>query len=907
MLLKTATGPGVNDYLLNQLNSWGIESLTDIQQKAISSGVANGKSMIVCAPTSSGKTLVGEIAVLSKLLAGGRAIYLVSHKALADQKYEDFQRRFGEKAINPISSVGISTGDRDEGDFDAQLLVSTYEKALGLIVSGLINPQKALIVADELQILGDQKRGPNIESLCTILKQKNVEQFIALTATISNPDDLAGWLVCDSVVSYNRDVKLKQQIWYQGNGHETVFGETDGTDLSSRNAYPTRPIDAVNFLLQSDYGPVLVFTESRKEAIRYANEYSRSCSRSTDGLNIAEQLDLFSEPTESSEQLKQNVEKNVAFHTADLTSQERAVIEKGFLDSKFEVCFATSTLAAGVNFPFKTVLFPKLTYQWREETHISIGDYRNMSGRAGRLGMHDVGFSVLLAQNSLELSHANRLVSPDNEKVNSKLVSLSMRRSVLMLISSGIVDQFSALNSFFENTLYWYQTLENNPLVLSSTIDSAKYSIEWLLENDLVEQHGKTLLATPLGKAASISGLMPTTVVDFVELFKNYKIELENQFEEYIVGLLHWVCCCPEFQGDSPSRFLVSTNEYSPESAPFILGKKLFHPLDRTNTNLIKCVHALSLYVFGEQERKISFMSKIPSGQLHRLAIDVAWILDGLHKVSCVTDIGCSQQFSNKIAMLSRRVRWGAPAEILDLIRVAERHGVPGFGRQRAMILLQNGLTTFEEILNYPTDKLIDILHNKDRAIALLEAVSNVLGIGSNRLANAHKKAAKELGLEQIVDACNGTLGTDYEEAILKLLKAELSWTVKAIDDGKRQNVPDILIKLDDIEILIECKTCTKKPALIKKEEAFAVLQKAADFDRSMKRVSLGKPAFDEHSKSKAQAAHDITLVEHHVFMEGLLRVHTGSVTPMEFLKWLGTPGISEIDRLNGKATFSAT
>jgi helicase len=74
-----------------------------------------------------------------------------------------------------------------------------------------------------------------------------------------------------------------------------------------------------------------------------------------------------------------------------------------------------------------------------------------------------------------------------------------------------------------------------------------------------------------------------------------------------------------------------------------------------------------------------------------------------------------------------------------------------------------------------------------------------------------------------------------------------------------------------------------------------------------MRRVSLGKPAFDEHSKSKAQASQDITLIEHHVFMEGLLRVHEGSVTPADFLKWLGTPGISEIDRLSGKATYSLT
>ena len=82
--------------------------------------------------------------------------------------------------------------------------------------------------------------------------------------------------------------------------------------------------------------------------------------RTTSGIEIAEQLELFSEPTEPSEKLKSFAEKCVAFHTADLSAQERQVLEDGFAKSRFEVCFATSTLAAGVNFPFRTIVFPKL-------------------------------------------------------------------------------------------------------------------------------------------------------------------------------------------------------------------------------------------------------------------------------------------------------------------------------------------------------------------------------------------------------------------------------------------------------------------------------------------------------------------------------------------------------------------
>ena len=184
--IKDASGPGVGVWLTDRLSAWGISALTDVQVRALDAGIADGRSMIVSAPTSTGKTLVGEIAVLSALRAGVRAIYLVSHKALADQKYLDFISRFGERAPEPIASVGLNTGDRAEGDIDALLMVATYEKALGLILTGQLNPADALIVADELQILGEPGRGPEIETLCAVFRRRGLKQFVALTATVSD-------------------------------------------------------------------------------------------------------------------------------------------------------------------------------------------------------------------------------------------------------------------------------------------------------------------------------------------------------------------------------------------------------------------------------------------------------------------------------------------------------------------------------------------------------------------------------------------------------------------------------------------------------------------------------------------------------------------------------------------------
>ncbi len=134
-------------------------------------------------------------------------------------------------------------------------------------------------------------------------------------------------------------------------------------------------------------------------------------------------------------------------------------------------------------------------------------------------------------------------------------------------------------------------------------------------------------------------------------------------------------------------------------------------------------------------------------------------------------------------------------------------------------------------------------------------------------------------------------------------MEVEASWVVTELDDGKRQNVPDLLLAFKKKALLLECKTCTKSPALISKDEAFAVLQKATDFDAAIRRVSLGKPDFDEHSKLKAQSSTDITLVQHAVFMEAVLRVHAGSISPEQFIEWLSKPGVAEVQRLPGKAT----
>lgn len=907
MAIDRLVAPGLADDIKGHLQSWGIDRLTTIQKIAFDRGVADGRSMVVCAPTSAGKTLVAEIAVLKALQLTKRVVYLVSHKALADQKYEDFERKFGLGAPSPIASVALSTGDREEGELGAPLLVATYEKALALLLSGQIQLASTLLVADELQIIGEPGRGPNIETLCSILRQRGVDQLIALTATTGNPGEIASWLKCELVQCNDRDVDLFQEIWSDGHIYSVKFGDEEGEETDPRGNYANSPLDVVRNLLGMGRGPVLVFTESRNEATRYASEFCKAQARTPEGIELAGQLDLFSEPTEASEQLQSNAQCGVAFHTADLTALERQVIEKGFLDGKFAACFATSTLAAGVNFPFQSVVFPKLTYEWgdREGTHLTRQDYRNMSGRAGRLGMHERGYAVLLPKNNRELTWANRLVSAENDSVNSQLVSVSIRRTILCLIASRVVQSVTDIRAFFESTYYWYQISEHNPRLLDDIVSKADDAIIWLSEAGYVERFDQTLVSTPVGKAVAQSGLLPITAKAFQEMLASRKQEIETDFERFVPGLIHWACGCNEFRGRSPSRFLPYPSSKKPvTSEQFLTGHALIAPLDRTDGQLNQSAHAMVLYAQGVPERQMRFQTNISSGAIHRLAIDVSWVLDGLQRIAASLELDCPQTLTNKISMLARRVRWGVPPEALDIIRVAHRSSVPGFGRQRAMALLAQGLSTFEEVITAGMAKLAEILRSRPRAQSLLDAITRSTPVSPDRYARVHAAVAAKLGLSDVVSVCTSALGTQYEVAIQRLLEAETRWAVTAVDDGKQQNVPDILIRLGERAILIECKTTTKSPPLIKKEEAFAVLQKALDFNHEFRRVTLGKPGFDEHSKSKVAAAANVTLIEHSVFMEGVLRVLTGVISPEAFLDWLGAPGLAELDRLAGTTTL---
>ena len=251
MYIESHDAPGLTSDIRSCLLSWGYDCFTEIQTLALAEGVALGNSLIICAPTSSGKTLVAELAILAAICRGRRCLYLVSHKALADQKYLDFVERIGDGAQPQRASIGLSTGDRDEGEVTPQVLVATYEKALSLLLAGQLDLSATVVVADELQIIGEDGRGPSIETLCTIFKRQGLDQLVALTATIGNAQELADWLGCGLVTSWKRDVDLHQEIWSGGEGYHVLFGQEIGARCHVGENLPSDDVSVARHLVKA--------------------------------------------------------------------------------------------------------------------------------------------------------------------------------------------------------------------------------------------------------------------------------------------------------------------------------------------------------------------------------------------------------------------------------------------------------------------------------------------------------------------------------------------------------------------------------------------------------------------------------------------------------------------------------
>lgn len=324
----------IDERIKRVIKERGIEELYPPQAEALKSGVLEGKNLVLAIPTASGKTLVSEIVMVNKLLSeGGKAVYLVPLKALAEEKYREFK----EWEVLGLR-VAATTGDYDSTDewlgrYD--IIVATAEKFDSLLRHGAswIKDVK-LVVADEVHLIGSYDRGATLEMILTHMLGK--AQILALSATVGNAEELAEWLDASLVVSDWRPVELRKGVFHLGQ----LFWEDGKIDHYPEN-WESLVLDAVKKGKQA-----LVFVNTRRSAEKEAISLSSKVSKLLTKPETRRLEELISsiEDNPTTEKLKRALKGGVAFHHAGLSRAERTLIEDAFRNGLIKVITATPTL-----------------------------------------------------------------------------------------------------------------------------------------------------------------------------------------------------------------------------------------------------------------------------------------------------------------------------------------------------------------------------------------------------------------------------------------------------------------------------------------------------------------------------------------------------------------------------------
>jgi helicase len=668
------------------------------QNEAIEKGVLEGKNLVLAVPTASGKTLVAELCMVKSIVeSSGKAIYLVPLKALADEKFREF-KKYEQLGIR----VAQSTGDLDASDQwlqNCDLIISTTEKVDSLI-RHRANWMTSLttIVADEIHLINDGDRGPTLEVVLARLMQMNPgAQVLALSATISNADEIAKWLKAELVTSEWRPVKLREGVYEAG---EVYFGDGEARKVRTSVGVPSIDL-ALNVVREG--GQVLIFTDTRKKSVNLATRIAKFTTPQISNpekralKQISSSILRTGELTKVTERLSELVAKDVAFHHAGLRYQERRIVETGFRENKIKIICATPTLAAGVNLPARMVIIDNYR---RYETGlgyypIPVLEYKQMAGRAGRPKYDKIGEAILISRAGGERETLlDTYINGELEKIYSKLGKESALRShILSSIAMGLANSSKEIMTFLSKTFYGFQY---DPKDIEGVIDDI---LEFLTSENMVsEGKGGRLTATPFGNRVSELYIDPKSAViirDSIEHKKNLTT----------ISITHLTCHTPDMEPIFLRRrdykeMETFVDEYMNEfliDVPDPWG----NPVEYENFLAeVKTTRLLLSWMEEIPEETIIENFDVGSGDIFRYVESADWLLYSIYEIAKLLKItGVLPLVGN----VRKRVTEGVKEELLELVNLK------GIGRVRARMLFNAGFKTIGDLRASKPAQLISI------------------------------------------------------------------------------------------------------------------------------------------------------------------------------------------------------
>ncbi|HZT67631.1 MAG TPA: DEAD/DEAH box helicase [Acidimicrobiales bacterium] len=399
--------------------------LDPFQERAVEALDA-GRSVLVAAPTGSGKTVVAEYAVAKALAEGGKAFYTTPLKALSNQKYGDLTRRHGP------GEVGLLTGDNAING-DARVVVMTTEVLRNMIYAG----SGALaglryVVLDEVHYLQNPYRGAVWEEV--IIHLDPSVRLVCLSATVSNAEEFASWIETvrgstAAIIEERRPVDLVNHYMVGDRSSDAIHllptfvdgrPNAEAVALDGRShrqpaprgrrrgrLYTPRRTEVVEELSDADILPAIYFIFSRaacddavrqclEEGVRLTSPEERQQIRAVAEAKVAALSDDDLRVLDYGRWLT-GLEAGLAAHHAGMVPPFKEAVEACFAGALVKVVFATETLSLGINMPARSVVIEKLS-KFTGERHefLTPGEYTQLTGRAGRRGIDDEGHAVVL-------------------------------------------------------------------------------------------------------------------------------------------------------------------------------------------------------------------------------------------------------------------------------------------------------------------------------------------------------------------------------------------------------------------------------------------------------------------------------------------------------------------------------
>ena len=473
--------------ILKELNLF---ILLPIQTISIEKGLLTERcNQLIMAPTSGGKTLVGELAGISKVLEerNAKMLYLVPIVALANIRTEEFKEKYKKIKLKVIKRVGESLFGKQQKDnikdlANAHVIIATYEAIDYILRSGnkVLLGDVGTIIIDEIQTLIDPERGFILDGLIARLKTQFDSQFLYLSATLGEPELLAKKLDCQLIKYNNRPVPVERHLLL-------CLSE------AQKQKYISKLIRAA-FSTKSKYGfkgQTITFTNTRKKCESISSYLQKK------GINVA------------------------AYHSG-LTNEERKTVEEKFKSQKITGVVATAALAAGVDLPARQVIFESLAMgiNW-----LSVAEFEQMLGRAGRLGKHEKGLAYILVEPGkvyspkMKITEENIAIKLLNGKIKDyELIPDKDKSQTEILAFISMFNQWIGKEFIFE----FYNHLINDHFDLEEVLKK-------LISFNLIRiKENLTIKATRLGRAIANSFL---SVDESFEIIKKMQNKLESPID----------------------------------------------------------------------------------------------------------------------------------------------------------------------------------------------------------------------------------------------------------------------------------------------------------------------------------------------------------------------------------------